>query len=297
MQQSKSTGIFILIAIFLSACSSQPRVTNLPTSHRFESANLTSVVELVQRLDEQVPAARILVVFDIDNTLLAMNTDLGSDQWYDWQKSLQKADKCDPRLVADRLAAQGALYFAGSMRQTQEDAASIIRKLQNQGIKVMAETARGSDFSLPTFRELRRNQMEFSNSSPGSSYGLYTPVGAKRPVLYQDGVYLLAGQHKGDMLLDLLNKAGEPLPMAIIVVDDKDYNLAAYEETASREGWKLYSLHYTGVDQWVESFNPDVATENWEQVRDAFYQLQTVFGNDNFKLPITTNRPECLPAD
>jgi len=199
--------------------------------------------------------------------------------------------------VTDRLAAQGALYFAGSMRPTQGDAASIIQQLQNQGFQVMAETARGSDFALPTFRELRRNRMNFLSSSPGSSYGQYTPAGAKRPVLYQDGVYLLAGQHKGDMLLDLLNKTGEPLPMAIIVVDDKDYNLTAYEETASREGWKLYSLHYTGVRQWVETFNPDQATKNWQQVREAFQQLQSVFGNDNFKLPAATNRPECLPVD
>ena len=30
----------------------------------------------------------VLLVLDIDNTLLAMNQDLGSDQWFEWQRYL-----------------------------------------------------------------------------------------------------------------------------------------------------------------------------------------------------------------
>ena len=59
------------------------------------------------------------MVFDIDNTLMAMEQGLGSDQWYEWQKNLQLTDPCDARLVSDRLAVQGALYFISAMRPTQ----------------------------------------------------------------------------------------------------------------------------------------------------------------------------------
>ena len=296
MKTNQLSIVILLITVFLSACASQMVTPQLPASHRLETDNLSATLELVHTLETQIPTNQILVVFDIDNTLLAMNTELGSDQWYDWQKALQKEDKCDPRLVTERLSAQGALYFASSMRPTQTDAAEIIQSLQKQGVQVMAATARGWNFALPTYRELRRNKMNFEDSAPGSDYGRHTPTGAKRPVYYQDGVYLLAGQHKGDMLMNLLNKSGEPQPAAIIVIDDKDYNLDAYEETAAREGWKLYSFHYTGVRDWVESFNAEAVDADWQKVRSALHTLQAVFGDENFNLPQATPLPECQIA-
>ncbi len=77
------------------------------------------------------------------------------------------------------------------------------------------------------------------------------------------------------------------------MVDDKDYNLEAYEETASREGWKLYSLHYTGVRDWVNQFNAEAVDTDWQKVRSALYTLQAVFGVENFNLPQATPLPEC----
>ena len=61
----------------------------------------------------------ILVVLDIDNTLLAMEQGLGSDQWYYWQKDLGNTDPCSPRNVGDRFAVQGAMFHASAMRATQ----------------------------------------------------------------------------------------------------------------------------------------------------------------------------------
>jgi len=297
MQQPKILIVLVFVAFLLSACSSPQQKDELVQGSRMETQDLNTVVDLVGKLSNQLDPEQILVVFDIDNTLLAMNTDVGSDQWYDWQKSLQKENACDDRLVTDLLASQGALFYAGSMRPTQVDAAQIVQHLQELGVQVMAETARGWNFALPTFRELRRNKMDFSRSAPSSNLGQYTPEAAKRPVLYQDGVYLLAGQHKGDMLLDLLNKTGTAIPAVIIVIEDKDYNLDAYEQTASREGWNLFSLYYTGVKDWVDDFNPEQATNDWQQVRDAFYQLQAVFGEGNFKLPAVSRPAECEPME
>ncbi|MCF6225781.1 MAG: DUF2608 domain-containing protein [Xanthomonadales bacterium] len=283
-------------ALLLSACSNQTKTTEeLPANYRVSSSDLKLTLEIVSKLEQQLPSEDILVVFDIDNTLLAMNTQLGSDQWYDWQSSMQKADKCDPRLVRNRLASQGALFFAGSMRPTQSDAAAVVKKLQQQGTTVMAATARGWTFVLPTMRELRRNQMDFRATAPGpvNGYGEFQAASAVRPLLYKDGVYMLAGQHKGDMLIELLNKIGGKLPKAIVVIDDKDYNLAAYEETAKRLKLNLYSIYYTGVSDWVASFNPEKATTDWQQARPALEQLQAIFGNNNFKLPTTDSKLEC----
>ncbi len=292
----RHTHLFIFtFALFLSACASQPQRAALPDNYRVEASDLKVAQEIVRELEKSLNSEEILVVFDIDNTLLAMNTDIGSDQWYDWQKNLQKENKCDPRLVESRLASQGALFFAGSMRPTQADAAAVIRQLQQQGVRVMAETARGWGFYLPTMRELRRNQMDFRVTAPGpqAGYGEFQPESAIRPLLYADGVYMLAGQHKGDMLMELLNKTGEKLPQAIIVIDDKAYNLSAYEETAKRLNLNLYSIYYTGVRDWVENFDGDKATADWQKLLPALEQIESVFGSNNFQLPEKTIDPEC----
>jgi len=82
MQLYKPARIIILVALFLSACSSPPQIPELPASYRYQSDSLNAAVKLAEQLEQQLPATQILVVFDIDNTLLAMNTELGSNQWY-----------------------------------------------------------------------------------------------------------------------------------------------------------------------------------------------------------------------
>ena len=95
----------------LAGCASTQQIPDLNR----ETTDLQDVVEDVLTLEAAMDTDRVLVVFDLDNTLLAMEQGLGSDQWYEWQKDNQRESPCDPRVVQDRLAAQGALYFALSL--------------------------------------------------------------------------------------------------------------------------------------------------------------------------------------
>ena len=45
-------------------------------------------------------AANVLVVLDIDNTLLATDQDLGGDAWFNWQAGLLKSEPKSEHLVA-----------------------------------------------------------------------------------------------------------------------------------------------------------------------------------------------------
>ena len=112
---TRSTLTILTALLLLSACS-QPALLPEPRVTHHVSSDLAEVLDQSLSLARQYGSEHILVGFDLDNTLMAGNTDLGADQWYDWQKELQKTQACDPRLVADRLAAQGALYHVGSMR-------------------------------------------------------------------------------------------------------------------------------------------------------------------------------------
>ena len=68
--------------------------------------DLGMVADIALQLADSHGKDQVLVVFDIDNTLLAMEQDLGSDQWYYWQKDLQMEDPCSAMLVDNRFAAQ-----------------------------------------------------------------------------------------------------------------------------------------------------------------------------------------------
>ena len=67
------------------------------------------VAAAVEQFADQFGPEHVLLVLDIDNTLLAMNNDLGSDQWFEWQKYLLENEpksklRSPTRLTAARSA-------------------------------------------------------------------------------------------------------------------------------------------------------------------------------------------------
>jgi len=279
-------GFAIVLLVLLSACAVTQEHT-LPPSQKIESADLADVRSVASQLAAEVGKEQVLVIYDLDNTLLAMEQDLGSDQWYYWQKDLQAADPCDPRVVNDRLAAQGALYFASAMRPTQPDAAAVVSGLQDEGFTSFALTSRGADFAASTFRELHRNGFDFSRKSLGDGATLrFKPTADSRETLYEDGVYLTAGQDKGEMLLALLKATNAPLPRAIVMADDKAENLRAVLDALAAQPVTVQALRYNREDARVAAFDAEKAAAQWQAVEPALLQLQEVFGTDNYQLPM-----------
>lgn len=277
-----------LVAVLLVIACSQNAVLPAARVTRHDSIDLKDVLDHSLRLAAQYGKGNILVSFDLDNTLLAGNTDLGADQWYDWQKQLQQTNACDPRLVADRLAAQGALFHIGSMRPTQNNAAAIVAAIQAAGIPTLLITARGQSFRLPTFRELRRNGFSFRDHSPGPLGGFsdpYRPLDDSRPVRYEDGVYMLAGQHKGDMLMLLFERLDLPLPKVVVFVDDKTRNTNAMAEALEKAEIRGEIYHYRGEDPQVAQFDARAASAAWDRVGPALAVIEQVMGPVNYDLP------------
>lgn len=280
----------ILTAGFLAAgCAGSPVL-----QQGRETDDIQTFFTDVMMVSEQAGRRHTLVVFDLDNTLLAMEQGLGSDQWYEWQKEISRENPCDARAVADRLAIQGALYFASAMRPTQEDAPSVLRKIQQAGIPVIALTSRGVDFRLQTFRELRRNGYDFRLTAPGPAGGWdedFIPDNGTRPARYEDGVFLTAGQHKGAMLQALIARTAIPMPGAILILDDKQANLDAVLETFSALQIPVHAWRYSAEDQNVRDFNGDESAQMWHSLAPALQTIQDVLGPDNYRLPEAT-----LPA-
>ena len=289
----------LLLAFSLAACTSNPHLEstdNVIQAQDHQTSDLADVTADVLQLVEKTDRKNVLVVFDIDNTILAMEQGLGSDSWYEWQKDLSKEDQCNPRYVGDRFAAQGALYFASAMRRTQEDGADQVRAIQDQDLKVIALTSRGMDYQLQTFRELRRNNFSFSYSAIGPAGGYiepFVPVENGRMSLYEDGVFLTAGQHKGQMLFALLEKTGTRMPTVIVMVDDKQKNLDAIKETFSALDIPVHAWRYAGEDENVREFSPEQADLLWNAIEEPLRKVQQALGPDNYDLSGAVPPPEC----
>lgn len=255
--------------------SSQPAVTRIG---RFEDAAPTLV-----SLRERFGASRVLVVFDLDNTLLTAGQDLGSDAWYTWQEALlagaaRNGPGCLEAKDFDALVeTQGLLYVLGRMQPTQPSdggapgTVGFVTSLQKAGFRAIVLTSRGPSFNDVTRRELRRNGLCFGASAVGPEGGFageidivprdeavlasHLPPGkpklvAKllkdaRPARYEDGVFLSAGQHKGGMLRLLLWRAGaESAFDAIVFFDDTQKHTERMREAFDGSRIDLHVFHY-----------------------------------------------------
>jgi len=283
----------------LAACASAPQTAKKeeppgPANLLASTDELQLITEVALDLSRTYGGEQILVVLDLDNTLLAMEQDLGSDQWYQWQQALQEDNPCNPLLAGDRLEVQGALYFASAMRPTQPDAEKQVARLQEAGLNVIVLTARGPGFRLSTFRELRRNGFNFWSSAWPPQRGFdepFLPEGGTRPVLYEDGVLFTAGQDKGLALKTLLEKSAQPLPKLIVFVDDKQANLNQVLQVFTWSDTRIHAWRYTREDAVVAAFDPDKASALWTELKPPLERIEQLLGPDNYTLS-----PGALPA-
>ena len=120
------------------------------------------------------------------------------------------------------------------------------------------------------------------------------PVENGRLSRYEDGVFMTAGQHKGDMLYSLLQKTGTALPTVIVMVDDKQKNLDAVKETFERLDVPVRAWRYNGEDENVEGFDHERAHAEWKSIEQALRQIQQALGPDNYNLDSAVRPAECL---
>jgi hypothetical protein len=249
-------------------------------SEQRATKDFADIAAAVEKYVAQYGAEHVLLALDIDNTIMSMNTDLGSDHWFEWQRDLLTTNPKSRMLVGktldDVLVVQGTLYNLNHMHRTQSDLPAIIKKLQDQGIATMLLTSRGPDFRVATERELKRCDYDFSDSAlavkdrPNGLFLAYDPakperdgltaeeikefkLGTPRSASYSNGVFMTAGQHKGMMLLTMLHHAGSNIK-AIVYADDNLKHVGnVYKATVDR-GLEITSFQYQHEDERVRRF-------------------------------------------
>lgn len=241
------------------------------------SENFADVKTLIADKQQEYGIDQVLLVFDIDNTLLTGVEDLGSDVWYQWQTGVYPkiAPKGDDKLEGQCLLnAIGLLYELSPMRPTEPQVPDLIQDWAARGFTVMALTSRGPAYRAATERELRLATAtdgqtlldtlsthalapigesapvyRFTATSKGKSRQAPNAKATQREVSYMNGVMMTSGMHKGSMLEVILQKTNRHFN-AIIFVDDTHKNVVRLQESfEKRDNIDLSVVYYQHIEE------------------------------------------------
>lgn len=217
---------------------------------------MASAVDAALQAASRVGPDRVLVVFDVDSTLL-----------YDPLGGPQIGDMRDSEPEKFR-SVERALMYLKSLAPTEPGLAAELARLDRAGIATYALTARGEDMRDMTLRELARAGIAFPLAPECGpplcvKRGVLPPdvvLAAAREVLGEqelarlgfergrtvsvsDGVMNAAGLHKGVMLRVLLASLGRDYE-AVIFVDDARKNVDHVADAAAGMSQQISVFHY-----------------------------------------------------
>lgn len=248
----------IAIAVALLACASRPG----PVARvvRSEVHSWVDVELAVSRVAGPRKRSEILVVADIDRTVMRPVRYAGSEDWYEWQAGISSAKRASCLFTA-----LGILLDLSRMETVEEDVAPVIARLRRAGHPVLFLTARNPSFRWATERELRRLLLLDDAASPEGLARAGWPwlrsvPGLDRSISVSSGVAMVAGQDKGIVLRWILEEL-ELKPAAIVVIDDKPVNNDAIAAALRGYQGEIWLFDYrtaarrdveTGRRLWIE---------------------------------------------
>jgi len=264
--------MYLIFVIFITSCSSNLQQVSDPIRSVKEIDDISVIRSVLNNLSE----SSVLLVLDIDDTLLTSREFFGSDKWYEWQKEI--GDEKAP-CVFDIL---GIVFEIGTNKLAQEKDENIkentLEVIESISTDILVLTARSEKYRASTSRELIRNGFSFSENHLNANY---QPVrfeakerDRKTYVSYMDGVFMVSGMNKGEMLLDLLRRI-ERYYDVIVFVDDKLKNIKNMKNALHEKNIDLYAFHYTRVDK-------SITEKEIEEGEQALAQLLNYMDN-NFK--------------
>jgi hypothetical protein len=253
-----TASLAVLTAGFLLGCAiSHPNSTG-PASEVFATTDLADAAKVLGKQR----GLRTLVVLDIDDTLLTSAVFFGSDAWYEWQRTLAPGA---PGYVPCRFDVLAMNYESGTQVVTQPDAVGIVNALQADKIIL---TARSELYRGATIRELKRAGYSLPKpltvTSNGVSYDWQSdPQAPAVFVNYRDGVFMVSGQNKGILLLELLRRLDLSYER-VILVDDGERNIEAMRGALASAGIAYVGMHYTRVDKAVNAQQVHAGIAGWQ---------------------------------
>jgi len=271
---SKPSTFFIAL-VLLPSCSQLPRTPQAP-SDTYTVGHTAQFADAIAQL-ATAPNQQVLVVFDIDDTLLESDSFFGGDTWYNWQtgKPVTTQNNTEVTINPDEqlncLFAQLDIFFTlGNFHTPEPNAPEMVAELQRQ-YHTLVLTSRSPNARGGTERTLANAGYDFAAAHLlADDLALnYSLNDGKRTaaVSYANGIVMSTGLNKGVVLKDLLTRLGKNYRQ-IFFLDDGSKNIANMSNAWAGSNTGVYTFLYTHVDKTVSG-------EKIQQANDAKKALDT----------------------
>jgi hypothetical protein len=236
---------------------------------------------------ETISKGKNLVVFDIDNTLIATSSDIGSDQWFEWQTQLIATNNPQYRIsstIEELIILNTKIKSLATERLTQEDLPSIIQALRIKRIPVILLTSRGPELRDVTEAALKNNGLWMSDLS--FSIGMinrFTPPGAKNETSFMNGIFMTAGMHKGEALKYILQYTSKKFENIVFVDDHERHTNRVFETFSVQAVPDITTYRYGREDSRVLMFKSKNKSTLHEQFIKFMSITDQVFGKNSIQ--------------
>ena len=282
-------NFFIFLSI-VTAISQAGAFTELKTD------SIRSVEQTIREKGKQYGPQNVLVVLDVDSTLLTPYSDLGSSFWTSWQFGLLKTPEIEPEQVALNL---DGLYLITDkiramylMRPVEPETTTVVNEIEKEGYPTIVLTGQPPMMRKTAEWQLKKNGMTFTKPKVGNDIAETWKIGkgfdtadltdseiqafnfeSPADVSYKNGIFLGHDQNKGGMLRGLLHRLKlSDQYKAIVFLDDSASNIrdmkAAYENKLALD---FADILYTHEHVRIERFK---AGDRWDAIA-AFHQIQS----------------------
>lgn len=224
----------------------------------FVCFQLSGEIVEIKHMKELYPYLKpdMLVVYDIDNTIIEPKQTLGSDQWFHHRIDEYKSYGFDDSYSLEMALREWmAVQNITSVKLVEEQTGDIISDLQKKGYKLIGLTTRGLGMSTRTIDQLERVGVNLELTAPTKDEFYFTNG---RGVLYHTGVLFTANTHKGEALRKYLQHIGLN-PTSVMFINDKYSHIVPVEEFCESENIPFIGLRYSYLDEKVKSFPHQIA--------------------------------------
>jgi phosphoserine phosphatase len=198
-----------------------------------------------------------LVIFDIDDTLIAPTAESNSTRWVEYMAKKIMVEENIPFDQAWQQAGDlnDSILETLLLKPVEEITPALIKALQQAGIPVIALTARPKRSISRTQLQLQMIGIDFSLSQVIPMIEI--ELSKKNKTWYEKGIIYSASSNKGATLMSFL-KSIDCSPKQIIFIDDNKKRVEEVEQALRENGLNAIIFHYT----YVQSKNPHLFKEN-----------------------------------
>lgn len=215
-----------------------------------------SFSDLVSYADENT-----LFAFDIDNTLIDSEQQLGSSQssYYFYEKFVQLGI---PKEMASQLEIQRWMMIQPliKVRTIDDQTAQVIKQLKEKGAQIILVTARNPAEASFTHDQLSSVSIQIENQMASETF---IQLQSEKPSTYFNGI-LFCGiwNTKGGVLTAFL-KQTQSKPKKIVFIDDKLKHVQEVEKSIEKMGIDFIGVRFSGSDDQIAQLDPKILELQW----------------------------------